>query len=189
MKETGSDRQLQAAKTLLEELARQIDSRISVRLWDGSVVPMGENASADLAISISGPGVIGSLLRRPTPDNLVRHYARGQIDFHGTDLYSFIDAARVGNSRKRAKSVRKSVVARSLLPFLFTPAESSDVDHRWAGDETGRDRKHGDNKDFIQFHYDVSNEFYALFLDPSMIYSCAYFRDCLLYTSDAADEN
>ena len=32
-------------------------------------------------------------------------------------------------------------------------------------------------KKIIQFHYDVSNEFYALFLDPEMVYSCAYFHD------------
>ncbi len=171
------ERQLEAARSLLAELAAQIDSRISVRLWDGSLVPMGHKVEPDLAISISGPGVLGSMLRRPTPDNLVRHYARGQIDFHGTDLYSFIDTARVGNSRKRAKSVRKSAVARALLPFLLTPPDSSDVDHRWSGDETGKDRKQSDNKNFIQFHYDVSNEFYALFLDPSMVYSCGYFRE------------
>jgi cyclopropane-fatty-acyl-phospholipid synthase len=29
----------------------------------------------------------------------------------------------------------------------------------------------------IQYHYDVSNDFYALFLDPGMVYSCAYYRD------------
>ena len=28
----------------------------------------------------------------------------------------------------------------------------------------------------IQYHYDVSNEFYALFLDREMVYSCAYFK-------------
>ena len=29
----------------------------------------------------------------------------------------------------------------------------------------------------IQFHYDVSDDFYALWLDPRRVYSCAYFRD------------
>jgi cyclopropane-fatty-acyl-phospholipid synthase len=29
----------------------------------------------------------------------------------------------------------------------------------------------------ISYHYDVSNEFYALFLDPLMVYTCAYYRD------------
>ncbi len=29
----------------------------------------------------------------------------------------------------------------------------------------------------IAHHYDVSNEFYALFLDPLMVYTCAYYRN------------
>lgn len=29
----------------------------------------------------------------------------------------------------------------------------------------------------IEFHYDVSNDFYALWLDPRRVYSCAYFRE------------
>lgn len=29
----------------------------------------------------------------------------------------------------------------------------------------------------IAHHYDVSDEFYALFLDPLMVYTCAYYRD------------
>jgi cyclopropane-fatty-acyl-phospholipid synthase len=29
----------------------------------------------------------------------------------------------------------------------------------------------------VQFHYDVSDDFYALWLDPRRVYSCAYYRD------------
>jgi len=32
----------------------------------------------------------------------------------------------------------------------------------------------------IQFHYDVSDDFYALWLDPKRVYSCAYFRDAAM---------
>jgi cyclopropane-fatty-acyl-phospholipid synthase len=35
----------------------------------------------------------------------------------------------------------------------------------------------GVDRDSIRHHYDVSNEFYALWLDPRMVYSCAYFRE------------
>ena len=28
----------------------------------------------------------------------------------------------------------------------------------------------------IEHHYDLSNDFYALFLDPLMVYTCAYYR-------------
>jgi cyclopropane-fatty-acyl-phospholipid synthase len=34
-----------------------------------------------------------------------------------------------------------------------------------------------DDRDAIRHHYDVSNAFYQLWLDPRMVYSCAYFRD------------
>ncbi len=66
---------------------------------------------------------------------------------------------------------------KALFPFVVGRAASTDVSHRYAGDEIGRKRSVGENRDFIQFHYDVSNEFYQLFLDPEMVYSCAYFTD------------
>jgi cyclopropane-fatty-acyl-phospholipid synthase len=33
------------------------------------------------------------------------------------------------------------------------------------------------NKANVRYHYDISNAFYALFLDPEMVYSCGYFQD------------
>lgn len=39
--------------------------------------------------------------------------------------------------------------------------------------------------DDVQAHYDLSDEFYALFLDPSRTYSCAYFREDDLSLEDA----
>lgn len=38
-------------------------------------------------------------------------------------------------------------------------------------------RGKADDARAIAHHYDVSNEFYALFLDPLMVYTCAYYRD------------
>jgi cyclopropane-fatty-acyl-phospholipid synthase len=32
------------------------------------------------------------------------------------------------------------------------------------------------DREAIEYHYDVSNDFYRLFLDPQMVYSCAYFK-------------
>ena len=40
-----------------------------------------------------------------------------------------------------------------------------------------RPRSHATDARAIAHHYDVSNEFYALFLDPLMVYTCAYYRD------------
>jgi cyclopropane-fatty-acyl-phospholipid synthase len=170
-------RQLIAAQKLLEQLALQLNSRVSIRLWDGTLVPLGRDVDPNLFLSVSGPGVVGSLLRWPTPDNLMGHYARGHIDFHGADIHTFVEALYVRDSRKQAKKISKSVLFSSLLPFLFEPASSSVVDHEYQGDITGRGREQAENVDFVQFHYDVSNEFYELFLDKEMVYTCGYFTD------------
>jgi len=39
----------------------------------------------------------------------------------------------------------------------------------------------------IQFHYDVSDDFYALWLDPKRVYSCAYFRDAAMSLAEAQE--
>ena len=172
-----SNRQLQAAREFLEHLAQHVNARFSIRLWDGSEIPLGSDVEPGLAISISSPGVISSLIRRPTADNLVRHYARQHLDFHGADLYTFLEKLRVKRSRRKSRRVSKFVLLKSVLPFLFAKGESTEVDHCYAGDEIGHAREQSENTDFIQFHYDLSNAFYALFLDPEMVYSCAYFTD------------
>ena len=57
-----------------------------------------------------------------------------------------------------------NAAAYSEMPL--TPTNAPDV------------KKHSkaENRDAIHFHYDVSNEFYALWLDRAMVYSCAYFE-------------
>jgi cyclopropane-fatty-acyl-phospholipid synthase len=39
----------------------------------------------------------------------------------------------------------------------------------------------------VQFHYDVSDEFYALWLDPRRVYSCAYYRDAAMPLAQAQE--
>ena len=52
------------------------------------------------------------------------------------------------------------------------PARRPDL--RPSGKPSGGDP--GKNKTNIAYHYDVSNAFYRLFLDPEMVYTCAYFQ-------------
>ncbi len=170
-------RRLEAATTALGHVSEALDARFSVRLWDGSLVPMGRSVEPGLCVSIAGPGVIGSLLRRPTLDNLVRHYATGKIDVDGGDLMAFGEAARVDRSSKRLKTLSKALLLKSALPFLLAPAETVETAHAYAGEEIGRGSAKRDNQDYVQFHYDLGNEFYQLFLDPEMQYSCGYFTD------------
>jgi cyclopropane-fatty-acyl-phospholipid synthase len=170
-------RQLEAARAVLSHIAELLDARFSVRLWDGSRVPLGRSVQPHLEVAIQGPGVIGSLLRWPTLDNLVRHYATGQIEVHGGDLIEFFEAARVERSRERLKKLRTGLLLTNAIPFLFARAEEAHAQHAFAGDQVGRAARPRSNRDYVQFHYDVGNEFYQLFLDSEMQYSCGYFTE------------
>lgn len=177
MSSSREQQQLQAARRIFEHLADSLDTRFSVRLWDGSTVPLGKDVDPRFFISISGPGVIGSILRRPTLETLLKHYASGALDFQGGDLIEFGKAARSKKSSTRLRGVSKGLLVRNALNLLLTPPDKAEIAHGFSSDETGRQETQRNNKDFIQFHYDVSNEFYQLWLDPEMQYSCAYFRD------------
>ncbi|HEX8234658.1 MAG TPA: cyclopropane-fatty-acyl-phospholipid synthase family protein [Abditibacteriaceae bacterium] len=177
MPSSRDQQRLDAARRILQHLAGALDARFSVRLWDGSIVPLGQDADPKYFISISGPGVIGSILRRPTLENILRHYAAGAIDFHGGDLIEFGEVARSKRARTRMRGLSKSLLVREALGLLLTPPDKAELQHGFGDDETGRLENRRNNKEFIQFHYDVSNEFYQLWLDPEMQYSCAYFTD------------
>jgi cyclopropane-fatty-acyl-phospholipid synthase len=151
---------------------------LSVRLWNGDVIPLGSNVDPDLFISLSGPGVIGSLLRRPSLETLTRLYAKGHIDFQGGDLMDVHAALQPGgSSRKALKKIGKGFLVRKMLPFLFAKTTDAELAHGFKDDLIGRNESRRDDKEYIQFHYDVGNEFYQLFLDEEMQYTCSYYTD------------
>jgi len=102
------------------------------------------------------------------------HYANGNIDIHG-DLIDFAKLARQKQPRDRSKAVGRLRLAMTALPLLFAPAEKMKVAHTYGDDAVGRKESRRKNREFIQFHYDISNAFYALFLGKEMQYSCGYF--------------
>jgi cyclopropane-fatty-acyl-phospholipid synthase len=174
---TSKDRRLAAGRALAEELGRHLRIAASVRLWDGTTVPLGPNGADGVVITIAEPGVIASLVRRPTLDRLIRHYAQGHIGIEGGTLIDLGVQLGDGGTRKRLKQVNKRRLLSHLLPFLFAPGVRPAQSRVFSGDEIGEGRAQAQNRDFIKFHYDVGNDFYRLFLDPEMQYSCAYFTD------------
>jgi len=145
-----------------------------VKLWDGSLIPLGKNSDPDYFILVKGPGVLGSLMRRPSYENLLFLYASGNIEIHG-DLIDFVNLARQKQARDRSIKASRLKLAKIALPLLFASSGKIEVGHSYSDDATGRKQSRRNNKDFIQFHYDISNDFYALFLGREMQYSCGYF--------------
>ena len=170
--------QISSIKEILHSVAEPLDLNVSVRLWNGEVVPLGESADGQFILNLSGPGVIGSLLRWPTLETLVRLYATGHIEFEGGDLIDFSEALKTDRSnRKKLKEISKRMLVGRTLPFLFAKTTVADLGHGFQDDMVGRSEGKRDNKDYIQFHYDVGNDFYKLFLGKEMQYTCGYFTD------------
>ena len=100
--------QIDSLKEILSEVAERLDMNVTVRLWNGDMIPMGKNTDGKYTLVLSGPGVIGSLLRRPTLETLVRLYATGHVGFEGGDLMEFADAFQTEKSnRRRLKEISK----------------------------------------------------------------------------------
>jgi cyclopropane-fatty-acyl-phospholipid synthase len=170
-------KQLDAAKSLAASLAEKLDFDMWLTLWDGSSVELGRSVSSRREIRIADPGVIATMIRHPSLDTLIQLYIAKRVDFDGGTLIDFGQEFTKPKGGVKLKNVPKFALLKGLSPFVFTPTEPAREVGGFDGEITGRNRKLADNKAFIQFHYDLSNDFYALFLDPEMVYSCAYYTD------------
>lgn len=166
-----SDRRLETLRRFIAGLGLDLD--IAIRLWDGQPVALGPRWSGELALAVRDPVAITRLLRHPRLTTLVELFAEGILDIEGGTLLDLAARQGGGSSRGLLKRVSKLAAARALLPFLFGPGAGG-PGHAYAGRQAARAEER-DDKAQVQFHYDLSNAFYALFLDPEMVYSCGYF--------------
>jgi len=122
---------------------------LRLELWNGQQYDFGVGAPQ---VTIRVPGISSlSYLLKPTLDNLGTAYVEGKLEIKGR-LNEMISIA-------------------NLLASSTIPSEG----------KLGRMKRHfRHNKEVdseaIRYHYDVSNEFYQQWLDPNMLYSCAYFE-------------
>ncbi len=177
LKRKSDDELAKSAGTIIRNIAEKLDANLTVELWNGDRLPLGTAVTSDHIIKIASPGVIASLLKGPSLDKLIRHYIHKKIDIEGGNLLDIFEPLVFSHSRKRLKQLNKKELIKELSPFLLVKSETPEAARSFAGDEKGESRAKRDEKKFIQFHYDVSNEFYKLFLDEAMVYSCAYFKD------------
>ena len=55
-----------------------------------------------------------------------------------------------------------------------TQTSASEASSKWLSKSAAQTR--GSDKKEVQFHYDISNDFFKLWQDPTQTYSCAYFE-------------
>jgi len=117
----SDETKLAATRKIFEYVGEIINVRFSIRLWNGSIIPLGKNVDSEFFIAINGPGVIGALLRRPNYENLLLQYINGYVDIHG-DLIDFVAVAREKRPTQKLKKINKffysDKLCRSYYLFL-----------------------------------------------------------------------
>lgn len=173
-----ADRRLAAARTLAAEIHAALALDFGLELWDGSRIPPDMPADG-LRLVVADPAVLSRLIWAPKVSTLVDLYAAGHVDLRGGTLFDLAERRPKVRTKAILARLDKLAVLRGLWPFVFAsralPPTGSPTRALDGGAEASK-AKGSDQKD-IEFHYDVSNAFYELFLDPAMVYTCGYFRD------------
>ena len=111
------EKYLRATSRIFEHIAETADLSFCVKLWDDTLIPLGDSADKNFYISIKGPGILGAVLRKPTLENILMQYASGGIDYHGGDIVEFYQVVR--NRGKRTKSVSSSNIKKKIKKSLI----------------------------------------------------------------------
>jgi len=175
---TTSDPKTQRLADFIRQVGKVLDVDISVILWDGAVVPLCEKPTTDLAIKICDPGAVTTLLRAPKLWTAIELLLNGRLRLVNGLFFAFEPRRQDMENKIRAglwRKISKWEAFRALAPFYTGDRNAPAPRLDFAGAIPDRVEQGRDDKALVQFHYDLSNDFYALFLDPRMVYSCAYF--------------
>jgi cyclopropane-fatty-acyl-phospholipid synthase len=151
------------------DLARLIPDRpFALRFWDGTAVPATRAPSTTL--TIHSPRALAYALHAPGQLGLGRAYVAGAIEVDDLDgLVSVADTWQPPALPLRARARLLLDAARAAGTLSAPRVPAAELRPRGALHSLRRDAR------AVRHHYDVSNEFFALFLDRSMTYSCAFF--------------
>lgn len=141
-------------RRLIRWIMRRVGNpRIAVRLWNGDEFRItGERPVA--CMEIRQRRVVLDLLRSPSL-GFGESYSRGLIEIHG-DFRAFVNEITAAMSRRNLDHY----LAPKMRSFLSAVRANS----------TDRSRRN------VHHHYDLGNEFYKLWLDERMVYTCAYYE-------------
>ena len=169
-------RRLESFKRLLAHLRELLSLDFGFVLWDRSTVPADLPSDA-LAIVVADEGAVAAMLRRPNADTFLNLWVTARIDIRNGVIFDFLARSPALRGKEIRRRIDKRLALTTALKFLFVPRGGPWPLEAVGDHETRRDGSAATNKENVHYHYDVSNAFYALFLDPELVYSCAYFRN------------
>jgi len=167
-------------------LRREIEARIpdrpfKVEFWDGTQLPSTDGDGP--TFQIRSPRAAAHILRAPGQLGLGRAYVSGEIEVDDMDaviaLLDSWDPPSLEGADKRALLVGAVRAAGITKPPPRPQAELRPSGKRHSKERDARAVRH---------HYDVSNEFFELFLGETMVYSCAIWARGATTLKEAQEE-
>jgi cyclopropane-fatty-acyl-phospholipid synthase len=160
---------LRTTEPLRRELAATLPERpFRITFWDGSELPATNGGGP--ALHIRSPAALGHALRAPGQLGIGRAYVSGAIEVDDIDAAMEVVGSYRVPPLDRATQLRLALAAaRAMGPVKPPPVPEMELRPRGRRHSPERDRRS------VRHHYDVSNDFFALWLDRSMTYSCAFF--------------
>jgi cyclopropane-fatty-acyl-phospholipid synthase len=164
-----------AADRIVHRLLNSTSTAAALRLWNGVTHSFGHGASS-FTLILRDPGVLRDLVLKRGPIPLADAYFRGRIDVEG-DLYAALGLKNHFQSLSLSGRERFGLLL-DALRLKFAPSSQVAVAGEVAPTtQFTHDHSPESDRAAISHHYDVSNDFYKLFLDERMVYSCAYFHE------------
>jgi cyclopropane-fatty-acyl-phospholipid synthase len=155
---------------LRRELTAALPERpFAVRFWDGTVVEATEPDAP--TFDFRSPEALAHVIRAPGELGLGRAYVLGLVETDDIQKsLSVVDTFEPPRLSPAQMARLGAALVRAC--GLVKPPRVPASELRLKGERhtVGRDRN------AVRYHYDAGNAFFALFLDPSMTYSCAYFK-------------
>lgn len=171
----AAQRRLAKLTDFLADARSALAIDFGLRLWNDVTIPADWPRDA-LAIRIADEGAVAALIRRPTLETVGHLFVADRLDIINGTIFDLAERRPKIRSRQFLKNLDKKKAVDLALSFLMVSRGGP-----WPLDHVGKNisatGSAADNQTNVSYHYDVSNAFYQLFLDPGMVYSCGYFHD------------
>lgn len=135
----------------VEQMRHRSALPLRLELWNGQKLDFAQHLQPQVTVRVPHASSLSYLLT-PSLYNLGKAYVEGKIEVEGRAS----EIISIGNALAKHSLKPEGRFARAVRSIHHTRKKDEEA---------------------IQYHYDVSNAFYRLWLDENMVYSCAYFEN------------
>ncbi|MDD5369045.1 MAG: cyclopropane-fatty-acyl-phospholipid synthase [Anaerolineaceae bacterium] len=141
----------------------------TIRLWDQALIKA--NKPERFCLVLNHPTALRRMFTAPLELNLGEAYIYGDFDIEGDIYAAFAILDHLSERLSSAQDFARAWKARLALP----PGRMNGLQGRGPLEISGELHSKDRDARAVSYHYNVGNDFYSLWLDHNMQYSCGYF--------------